>query len=95
MRNKLARAGTRVFTARMNLLTVFNTSNLAEAELVQSRLEASGLHPVLSHELAPFILDANAMTTGGISVQVPEEEAELAREVVALKDKPAPEEPGA
>jgi hydrogenase maturation factor len=63
----------------MKLVTVSSAFNPASAQLVRSRLEAAGFHPVVAHELSALSLDGYAMAAGGILVQVPENEAEEVR----------------
>ena len=64
----------------MQMVTVFTTFNSADADLVNSRLDAADFHPVIMHELAAQGLD---IASGGIRVQVPEDEAEDARDFLA------------
>lgn len=59
----------------MNLITVFRAFNPADAQLVRSRLEASGFHAIVANELSALSLDGYSMAVGGIRVQVPEAEA--------------------
>jgi hypothetical protein len=54
--------------------------------LVRSRLEAADLHPTVSHELSALSLEGYALSAGGILVQVPESEADDARQIIAAKD---------
>ena len=68
----------------MNFVTVITTSNLAEAQLICSRLEAAGFHPFVANEntaswLAGFSVLANVL------VQVPEAEAAEARAFLEAK----------
>ncbi len=67
----------------MNLVTVFTSFSPAEAQLIRSRLEASDFHAVVMHELSALSLDGYSMAAGGILVQVPEEEAADAKELLA------------
>lgn len=79
----------------MQLVTVQSAFNPADAQLVRSRLEAAGFHPVVTHELSSLSLDGYAMAAGGILIQVPEEEAEEARTFLAISvpaDQPPPDE---
>ncbi len=62
----------------MSLVTVYATLNLADAELVRSRLEAAQFHPVLMNDIASSTY--GPIAAGGILVQVPEEEAREARQ---------------
>ena len=72
----------------MQLVTVFTSFNPAEAQLVRSRLDAADFTAFVQHELASLTMDGYSMAAGGILVQVPEAEAEAARELLN-----APEEP--
>lgn len=65
------------------MVTVYTAFNPGDAQLVRSRLEAADFHPVVLHELASLSLDGYAMAAGGILVQVPDSEAEEAREFLA------------
>jgi hypothetical protein len=67
---------------RMNLVTVFQTFNIAEAHIVRSRLDAAEFHPVVANEIASVSIDAYTQATGGLLVQVPEDEARAARELI-------------
>jgi hypothetical protein len=70
----------------MNLVTVFRTFNVGEAELIRSRLDAAEFDVTLTHELAALSMDGYALGAGGILVQVPENEAESARALLTAKD---------
>ncbi len=70
----------------MRLVTIFQTFNPAEAQLIRSRLEAADFQAFVMHELAALSLEGYAMAAGGIQVQVPEVEAAEAR---ALLDSEA------
>ena len=63
----------------MALTTIFTSFQPMEAQLVRSSLEAAGLHPEVVHELSALSTEGYSMCTGGIRVQVPEEEASDAR----------------
>ncbi len=67
----------------MNLVTVHCSFNPAEADLIRSRLEAADFNVVLTHDLAALNLEDYALSAGGILVQVPEDQAEAARELMA------------
>ena len=67
----------------MELVTVFTAFNPAEAQLIRSRLEAAGLqHVFVAGELAALSVDGYALAIGGIRVQVPDVDAEVALELV-------------
>ena len=67
----------------MPLVTVFRASNPGEAELIRSRLDAAGLHAGVAGELTAVGMEGYASSTGGILVQVPDDEAEEARAIIA------------
>jgi hypothetical protein len=67
----------------MKLVTVHTSFSPADAQLIRSRLEASQFHAVVTGELAALSMDGYSMATGGILVQVPEDEAADARELLA------------
>lgn len=63
----------------MSLTTVYTALSAADAQLVNSRLEAAGFHSVVMGELSAFSLEGYTLAAGGIRVQVPESEVEDAR----------------
>ena len=73
----------------MQPVTVFTTFSPAEAQLVRSRLEAAEFDAIVTHELAALSMDGYSMATGGILVQVPAEEAEDAKALLAATDDSA------
>ena len=74
----------------MELVTVYTAFNPADAQLVRSRLEAAKFHATVAHELSALSLDGYSMAVGGIRVQVPDVEAEEAKQFLAAG--PAPSE---
>ncbi|HWC58219.1 MAG TPA: DUF2007 domain-containing protein [Verrucomicrobiae bacterium] len=64
----------------MNLVTIFKAFSPAEAQLTRARLEAAGFHAVVIGELAALSMEGYSSATGGIRVQVLEDEAVEARE---------------
>lgn len=66
----------------MDLVTVFTSLNLAEAQLIRSRLEAAGLHVLVADEMSALSIEGYSLATGGIRVQVPDVDAELALELI-------------
>jgi hypothetical protein len=71
----------------MQLITVFQTLNSAEAQLVSARLEAAGFPVHVAHELSSLTVDGySSMATGGILVQVPDERAEEARKFITSSE---------
>jgi hypothetical protein len=63
----------------MNLVTIFKAFSAADAELTRARLEVAGFHPVVMGELAALSMEGYSVATGGIRVQVLEDEAAEAR----------------
>ncbi len=66
----------------MDLVTAFTAFNSAEAQLIRSRLEAAGLRAFVQDELSALSMDGYALAAGGIKVQVPDVDAELALELI-------------
>jgi hypothetical protein len=62
------------------LVTVHSSFNPADAQLVRSRLDAAGFHPVVAHELSALSMEGYALAAGGILVQVPQGEAAEVKE---------------
>lgn len=58
----------------MDFVTVFNSLNAAEADLVRTQLEAAGFDANIVTEFATLELAAPT-TAGGIRVQVPSEQS--------------------
>lgn len=75
----------------MKLVTVYRTFNSADAQLIRSRLEASEFHAEVIHETAATMIEGYSLAAGGILVQVPEDEAENARELIAAAAEPGAE----
>lgn len=74
--------------AVMEPITVFRTFSPAEAQLVRSRLEAAEFHPIVTHELSALSLDGYSLAAGGVLVQVPAEEADDAKALLAAPETP-------
>jgi len=72
----------------MKTVTVLRTFNPAEADLISSMLNAAGLHSEVIHATAALMVDGYALATGGVLVQVPESEADEARQLI---DTPSPD----
>jgi len=70
----------------MRLVTVYNSLNPAEAQLIRSRLEAADIPATVTHELSALSMEGYSLATGGIQVQVPEDRAEEARELIEADD---------
>lgn len=67
----------------MEPITVFRSFSAAEAQLVRSRLEAAGFSAHVTHELASLSIEGYSMSTGGILVQVPSDQADEAKELIS------------
>ena len=62
----------------MKLTTVFVALESSEAQLIRGRLEVAGFTASVTHETGTFSPEAQ-VATGGVYVQVPDEEAADAR----------------
>ena len=63
----------------MDPVVIFRTFDLAEAQVVRSRLEGAGLNAELQHENSAANFD---VAGGGVRVVVPAEQADDARALV-------------
>ena len=70
----------------MSLITVFTTFSPIEAQLICSRLDAAGLLATVVNEAVALNVEGGAVTVGGVHVQVPDDQAENALEIIAAKD---------
>jgi len=70
----------------MSLVTVYTSFSPAEAQLVRSRLEAAEFDVFMANELSALSMDGYSMAVGGVRVQVPEDQAAEARELIANRD---------
>ena len=68
----------------MKLVTVYRTFSPADAHLIRSRLEAADVPATVTHELSALSMEGYSLSTGGIRVQVPEDQVEAAREIIEL-----------
>jgi len=71
----------------MGPVTVFRSYNLADADLVRSRLEAAGFTAEIIHDTAALGAEGYTMAIGGVKVQVPEEQAQEARAFIEAKNE--------
>ena len=67
----------------MNLITIANVLNPAEAGLICSRLEAAEFHPFMPDQFSAVNTDGSTLAIGGIRIQVPENEVADAKEFLA------------
>ena len=68
--------------SHMDPVVIYRTFNLAEAQLMRSRLEGAGIQAEVQHEASAANLD---VAVGGVRLVVPAESAADAREL--LQDK--------
>ena len=66
----------------MNMVMVYRTFSIAEAQVVAGRLEVAGLHPQVLNEIAAVSIDGYSQAAGGVQVEVPREEAADARALI-------------
>lgn len=66
----------------MKMVTVFSTFNPAEAQIIRSRLDASGFHAEVKNELSSLSIEGYSMAAGGIEVQVPEDSLKDAHNLI-------------
>jgi hypothetical protein len=72
----------------MRLVTIYQALNPADAQMARARLEAAGFQALVTNELSALSLDGYALAAGGILVQVPDAEADDARELLNAPDLP-------
>lgn len=65
----------------MRPATIFKTFSQIEAQIIRSHLETAGFHPFVANENGPFTLGGFSKSTL-IRVEVPENEAAAARELI-------------
>jgi hypothetical protein len=70
----------------MEFVTVYTALNPADADLVRSRLEANDFLVNVKNDVAARSIDGYALAAGGLMVQVPEDQAQSARELIESKD---------
>lgn len=71
----------------VELESVFETLNPAEAQLIRSRLEAAGLTPEVDPEIDPLCIEGFSLPSGGIQIKVPSHQAQDARLILAASEK--------
>ena len=71
----------------MGPITVFLSFNMADADLVRSRLEAAGFMAAIIHDTAALGVEGYTMAAGGVKVQVPEEQAQDARAFIEAENE--------
>jgi hypothetical protein len=72
----------------MQMITVFTALNPVDADLASSRLAAAGFHPAIARGLAETV--GFVLASGGVLVQVPDDEANDAKEFLAAPGEAPP-----
>jgi hypothetical protein len=72
----------------MDTVTVYNTLNVADAEVVASRLEAAGFTVAIDPELDAFA--SCGLLADGIRIRVPADQAKEVSEFLAAPETEAP-----
>lgn len=70
----------------MEFVTVYWALNPADADLVRSRLEANEFLVNVKNEYAARMIDGYSLAAGGLEVQVPDDQAEDARNLLGSAD---------
>ncbi len=71
----------------MKLVTISKEFQISDADLKRARLEAAGFHAFVNN-VAVASYSGTAIATGGVLLQVPESEADDAREFLNAPDSP-------
>ena len=71
----------------MDRVTVFTAFNTVEAQIICSRLQTAGFDASVEGEAAAFSMEGYSLATGGVRVQVPENEKSDARKLIEANEK--------
>jgi hypothetical protein len=71
-------------------VTVFSSFSGPEAQLLCARLRTAGLQATVEGEAAAFSMEGYSLATGGIRVQVPENEYDDARALIKSVESDEP-----
>ena len=71
----------------MDRVTVFTAFNPIEAQIICSRLQTAGFDASVEGEAAALNMEGYTLATGGIRVQVPENEKIDARKLIEANGK--------
>ena len=71
----------------MEPTTVYQTLNIAQADMICAHLQSAGFEARLSHDLATLSMEGYALAPGGVMIKVPAHEAEEARAFIADLEK--------
>ena len=67
----------------MKWITVYDSFNPADAQLIWSQLDAAGFESQISNELSALSTEGYAMATGGVQVQVKSDRFQEAKAFLA------------
>ena len=71
----------------MDRVTVFSAFNPVEAQIICSRLQTAGFDASVEGEAAALNMEGYTLATGGIRVQVPENEKMDARKLIEANEE--------
>ena len=71
----------------MDRVTVFTAFNSVEAQIICSRLQTAGFDASVEGEAAALNMEGYSLATGGIRVQVPENEKSDARKLIEANEE--------
>ncbi|MFM1768250.1 MAG: putative prokaryotic signal transducing protein [Verrucomicrobiota bacterium] len=77
----------------MKLVTIHKSFSAVEAQVIRSLLESASIPAEVLHETAALTTEGYALGVGGIQVQVPEDQVEDARAIIASQAPPPSPEP--
>ena len=68
------------------LVTVYTAMGLLQAEVIKSKLEAAGIPALLRYDTTAVVYGITVDGLGEVQVQVPQEAAEVARQLIEPVD---------
>lgn len=66
----------------LDLVAIYKCSDIGEATILKSKLEAAGLHPFMQNYEHAQVNVLHLLALGGLNIMVPKNEAEFAMEVI-------------
>jgi hypothetical protein len=79
--------------AEPKLVTIYRSQGILGAEVVKAKLDAAGVPALLKYESAGLVLGLTVDGLGAVEVQVPQEWADDALDLVDESEEPEAEEP--
>ncbi|MDQ6630350.1 MAG: DUF2007 domain-containing protein [Verrucomicrobiota bacterium] len=70
----------------MDFVTVFQAGDPGEAQLIRARLEVAGFDATVANEFSSLNIEGGSVAAGGITVQVPADQADEARALIASEN---------